>query len=137
MEESIDELLTYDNLVVDASFVLAFLLPDETTGFVNELFLRLTETKTNLVSSYLLSFEVLNSLRSAYLTKRISKNLAFTLAKEFLRLGVKEEEVEPQKVLKISFGKNITYYDATYVYLSFSFSSPLLSLDNKLTKLSL
>ena len=51
-------------VVVDASFILAFLLPDERVEQVDEIFYLYETGKITLFSTKLLPFEILNGLRN-------------------------------------------------------------------------
>lgn len=118
----------------DASFVLAFLLPDEKKKSIDEYFKRFIEGKISLMSSAILPFEVLNGLKTAVLQKRLDEKTALVLAKAFLNLEIETKEVDFTNCLKIACKQNITVYDASYVYLSQAAKAPLLSLDKKLSR---
>ena len=122
--------------VVDASFVVSFLLPDESLETVTEVFYKNTEGNLTLISTTLLPYEVLNSLKFAFLRRRISKLLADKLARDFFKLLVDLEAVNFTEVFKLSLEKNITIYDASYLYLSLENKAPLLTLDRKLKRIS-
>lgn len=122
-------------LVVDASFVLGFLLPDERKDLVDDVFIDYKEGKITLVSSPLLEFEVGNGLRSAYLSKRLTaedvkENIAF-----YQGLNIKKIGVDLIKTAEISLKYNFSYYDAGYVYVAKKEKAKLLSLDRKLQNL--
>ena len=52
-------------VAVDASFILAYLLPDEKTPD-EKLFAQHNDGEIQFISTYLLPFEVLNSLKCAF-----------------------------------------------------------------------
>lgn len=134
MGGNIKKLSNKDAFVVDASFILAFLLPDEKNEEVDKIFQGYKKGQIDLTSSQLLNFEVLNALRSGVLKRRIDKNMATRLAKEFLRLKIVEVEVDYIKTLKFSLKEAISYYDSTYLVLSKTSKLSLLTLDKELMK---
>lgn len=122
--------------VIDSSFVLAYLLPDENNLQVQQFFDRLKVKKIRLITSLLLTFEVFNGFRTAVMRKRIKTNLASELGKKFLQIPLEYSEIDFNKALTIADKYNLTFYDATYLYLARSEKLPLLSLDEKLTDLA-
>ena len=56
--------------VVDASFVLNYLFPDEKDRNIDLMFSRFEKNEIVFLSSYLLSFEIINGLRSAIVHQR-------------------------------------------------------------------
>ena len=67
--------------VVDSSYILSLILPDEKSTTEAKKALKLvTDPKNKVISSYLLEFEVGNGLRSAFLRKRIKKESLKILA---------------------------------------------------------
>lgn len=120
--------------VVDASFVLSFLLREE--DLVQEFFRDYINGKNKFVSSDLLKYEVGNSLRSAVVRKKINPDTAEKIYKEFLSLQINEETPEILEVLKIALLKNLSFYDAAYLSLSLTKNLPLLTMDKELKKLA-
>ena len=121
-----------NTFVVDTSFVLAYLLPDEKVRNVEEIFSKFEENKINLVSPQLLVYETMNGLRSAVLQKRQTEKTAELLLDSFLNMGILFEKVDEKEVLRLAFKKSITTYDASYVWLAKSQNIGLLTLDEKL-----
>src|SRR6476469_3607404 len=121
-----------NTFVVDTSFVLAYLLPDEGGRVVEEMFSRFEESKINFVSPYLLAFEITNALRSAIMQKRQSMNAAEHLLDSFLNMGILFEKVNEKEVFRFAVRNGITAYDASYVWLAKSKKINLLTLDEKL-----
>ena len=122
--------------VVDASYILAFLLK-ENNFEVNEMMKQYKVRQINLISTTLLTFEVSNTLRTAVLRKRINMLQAQKLLQAFLEFDIVEEKVDYLQVLKLALEKNLTFYDASYLYLARSnhvplLTFPLLTLDNSL-----
>ncbi|MEK7079137.1 MAG: type II toxin-antitoxin system VapC family toxin [Patescibacteria group bacterium] len=117
--------------VVDASYILAFLLK-ENNFEVNEMMKQYKVRQINLISTKLLKFEVCNTLRTAVLRKRINTFQVQKLLQAFLDFDIVEEKVDYLQVLKLSLSKNLTFYDASYLYLARSNHIPLLTLDHSL-----
>lgn len=122
--------------VVDASFVLAYLLPDEATARVDELFEDYQAGKLSLVSSPLLPFEVLNGLIGAIKTKRLKQTKAIKLGKAFLQLPIEYEELDYVEVFKLALAKNLTVYDASYLLVAKTIGATLLTFDKQLKALN-
>lgn len=121
-----------NTFVVDTSFVLAYLLPDEKERATEEMFSKFEENKINFISPYLLVYETMNGLRSSVVQKRQSMKTAELLLDSFLKLGIIFEKVDEMAVLRLAFKKGITSYDASYVWLAKSKKIKLLTLDEKL-----
>ncbi len=121
-----------NTFVVDTSFVLAYLLPDEKKRNVEEIFSKFEENKVILVSPHLLVYETMNGLRSAVLQKRQTEKTAELLLDSFLNMGIHFEKVDEKEVLRLAFKKSITSYDASYVWLAKSQNIGLLTLDERL-----
>jgi len=123
-------------VVVDASFILAFLLPDEKVDQVDKIFDLYEVGKINFISTQLLTFEILNSLRNATLRKRVTKKQADHLAAEFFKIKITLEEVNFRQAFSLSLSKDLSFYDASYVYLAKTKRAKLLTLDSKMKKLT-
>jgi predicted nucleic acid-binding protein len=77
-----------------------------------------------------------NGLRSAVLQKRQSEKTAEFLLDSFLNLGILFEKVDEKEVLRLALKKNITSYDASYVWLAKSQNIKLLTLDERLESIA-
>ncbi|KKQ42920.1 MAG: VapC-type toxin [Microgenomates group bacterium GW2011_GWC1_37_8] len=122
--------------VVDASFVLSYLLPDEENDYVKEIFSDYQKRKINFITATLLPYEVVNGVKSAIIRKRMSVFKARFLIGEFSKLDFDLETISENEVLKLALARKISIYDASYVWLAKSKKIPLLTLDEKLQKLS-
>ncbi|KKR92371.1 MAG: hypothetical protein UU73_C0006G0019 [Candidatus Daviesbacteria bacterium GW2011_GWA1_41_61] len=121
--------------IIDTSFILAFLLPDERSGQVEEIFKQYALGKVNFIAPYILPFEVVNSLKQA-IPKRISKQSARLLVQAFLKHKIELKKVELEEVFDLSLTKNLSVYDASYLYLAKKHHLKCLSLDKHLQNLS-
>ena len=81
-------------------------------------------------------FEILNSLRNATLRKRVTKKQADHLAAEFFKIKITLEEVNFRQAFSLSLSKDLSFYDASYVYLAKTKRAKLLTLDSKMKKLT-
>lgn len=123
-----------DTFVVDTSFILAYLLPDEGERNVEEMFSKFEENKVSFISPNLLIYETMNGLRSAVIQKRQSPKAAQLLLDSFLDMGISFMQVDEKEVLSLALDKSITVYDASYLWLAKSQNIELLTLDVKLAR---
>ncbi|MEK7674171.1 MAG: type II toxin-antitoxin system VapC family toxin [Patescibacteria group bacterium] len=132
-QENINLLSKSNNFTVDASFIASFFLPDEKVlQFSDEIFKQFNENKIIFYSSSVLIYEVGNVFTSSLKRKRLDINVAKQFYKEFLNLKIIFIEIEPKLILEISNNLDLTFYDASYVYISQITGTPLLSYDKKL-----
>lgn len=122
--------------VVDSSFMLCYILPDEQSDQVQKIFEQYKAGELTYMSLPLLPFEVTNGLYAAILAKRIDLTLAKTLLKHFLTLPIVTEYIDYIKALHFAHVHQLSVYDASYVVLAKQKNLPLLTLDKKLQKLS-
>lgn len=127
---------TKKSYVIDASFVLSFLFPDEQVTHVEQVFEKYESGEIALFASPLLPFEVFNGLQSGIYTKRVEPQVVEQLGEKFLRLHIRLEEVTFLEVSKLAILHHLTFYDASYVYLANQKRLPLLTLDKRLKKLA-
>lgn len=122
--------------VIDSSFILAHLLPDEKSQNVQRPFDRLKQESITLFAPYILPFKVFNGIQTAIIRKRVTPQLAKKLQEQFMRFAVELQEVDLMDTSSISQKHLLTIYDASYIYLAESLRIPLLTLDDKLIKLA-
>lgn len=126
---------SFSKVVVDASFILAKLLPDEKQKFlVSDYFERFAKEKISFFAPSLLKYEITNALRSAIAQRRLTLNLAKKILREFLKLPIDYKNIDFPEVLKLSEKMQISVYDTAYVFLAKTNKVPLLTLDKKLQK---
>lgn len=122
--------------IIDSSFMLAHLLPDENLNEVDSIFTEYAQGKVFFFAPYILPLEVINGLRSAAVSKRIDKNTAQTLIDDFLNVKIEFQKINFKNTLATSFKSSCSIYDASYIALSQDKNLPFLTLDKKLAKLS-
>jgi predicted nucleic acid-binding protein len=120
-------------LVIDASYILAFLL-NENNSPVDELIEDYKNGNIHLSSNGLLPFEVGNALKTAVIRKRLDKKQAQELYRLFLDLDIAIEPIDGNETLAIALSKKLSFYDAAYVYSAKHAGRPLLTLDRSLKK---
>lgn len=120
-------------MAVDASFILAYLLPDEKLPD-EKIFIQHNAGRIQFISTYLLPFEVLNSLKFSLKQKRINKFLAEGLSRKFFELEIELLPVKFESVFNLANKKNLTVYDAGYLWLAKNKKVQLKTLDKQLKK---
>lgn len=123
-------------VVVDASFILSHLLPDEDRPFVEDIFDLYARGKVIFIASPILPYEVANSLKVAYVRKRISLNLARKLIQLFTQLEIFLDVMPMKKVLDLAIKEGLSVYDACYLSLAKKYNNYLLTLDKDLSRYS-
>ncbi|KKS80662.1 MAG: PilT protein domain protein [Candidatus Beckwithbacteria bacterium GW2011_GWA2_43_10] len=122
------------SIVVDASFILAFLLPDETFP-AEALFDELEKEEIQFFSIPLLPFEVLNSIKIAIRRKRLKVNLANRLVKKFFELKIELLPINYHESFLLAVKNDLTVYDAGYLWLAKNKKVKLQTLDKQLGKI--
>ncbi|MDO8573538.1 MAG: type II toxin-antitoxin system VapC family toxin [Candidatus Daviesbacteria bacterium] len=123
-----------NTFVVDSSFLLAYLLPDEAANIVQQFFDKLKSENIQLIAPSLLIFEIFNGLQTAVMRKRVNITLAKELGKRFLLMSIELVEIDSMKTLQLADKHKLTFYDASYLYLSKFQHAELLTLDKKLKR---
>ncbi len=124
-------------IILDASFFLSYLLPDEEQAD-KEVFQKIIGGQATLLEPYLFCLEVLNGLLSAHKSKRISASELKNLVSKFAKLGNIEYsfQINQNKVVDLALKNRLSIYDAVYLHLKEETGCPLYSLDEKLLKLA-
>ena len=117
--------------VIDASFVLAYLLDEDNTT-IDSIFEKQVKGEINFIAPSILKYEVGNTLRTKLMRKKIKKEEAQRLYRSFLAINIKEELLDFHDVLDLALEKNLSFYDASYLYLAKSKKIDLLTLDHLL-----
>lgn len=112
-------------IVVDASYVLDLLFPDEK---------KTTAKQNGLVAPKLLTYEVANAIKMAVSRKRITKVVAGQLIREFESWRVELRDVELSEVLALAIKEGLSVYDASYAWLAIQLKLPLLTWDAQLKR---
>lgn len=107
-------------------------MPDEHEQIVDAMFQKFIKAEVNFISTQLLKFEVINGLKSAVVSKRLSHEKIANYINDFLLLGIGELEVDLSKTVDLAMAKGLSVYDASYLALSEAENCQLLSLDKRL-----
>lgn len=121
--------------IIDASFLVSYLLPDERTQHTEKIFKAYAQGEITFFSSPLLPLEVANSLRHA-VPKRITKEQAISLFDDFIDYKIELLPLDETEILALSLEHKLTVYDTSYLWLARKKKLPLLTLDTKLAKLA-
>jgi len=122
--------------VVDASLVLAWLLPDESSTATDALF-RSLASGAAADAPPLLKYEVSNALLSAFKRRqRISREDCFSRLRDFDGLPIRFDTESPAyattTTAKLAEDHGLTIYDAAYLELAVRKRLPLATLDRNL-----
>jgi predicted nucleic acid-binding protein len=105
-----------DRLVIDASVVIASLLPDEPYRAVSLRILKgFLSGNLELLAIPLLRFEITNALWKAISRGRTKLSDAQAALREFEAFNLPEREVATQEILRIAHTYNRSAYDAAYL----------------------
>ena len=122
--------------VVDASYLLAFFLPDEANEEGDQFFDAVKETDIKIHAPELIVYEIGNALAMAVRRKRLTLEQAEKIMSNFLKLNINIIPINEMETLRLSATEKITYYDGGYLYLSKYLNISLMSADKKLSKLA-
>ena len=122
--------------VVDASFMLAFLLPDEKAPYTDTIIDACIDGRIKLLSSPILPYEIINAIRSSVVQKRITRQIGEVLIHDFLQLIITLIPIVFSELFPLTLKNNLTVYDASYLWISKTKRIPLLTLDKTLSRLS-
>ena len=115
---------------LDASALIDFLLvPEAFDQHVSIL-------KDNLIAPAILVPEVLNALKKAYLTKRVSRAQANQAAKYFASFNITLVTLSAYRHEMWELVNNLTPYDASYVLVARHTQTPLVTSDSRLANAS-
>ena len=124
------------DFVLDASLMLAWLLPDEATSETDAL-LASWQQGADLHAPPLLRYEVANALVMAHLArKRLTKEQAKEKLVEFDAFPVEYDadssRLAPLKTSELAWQHSLTVHDAAYLELALRLNLPLATLDRPL-----
>lgn len=121
--------------VIDASFLLAFIMPDEDSKDVPHIFDKYAKGTASFIAPKILFFEVINAIVMAVKRKRLKENDAEKVIFDFLSIAIEYTDVFAKELLYLAIEKNFSVYDVSYLSLAKQKRIPLLTLDEKLKKL--
>ena len=120
---------------IDASFVAAWLIPDQRNQNVGEAWLAYLESNEDLISPSLMYFEAISALRHAELRHSITKDQTLEAIHHLISLPI--SQLSPSNLYAHAYEESKKYsfsnvYDACYVALAQILSCELLTLDKRL-----
>ncbi|MCD6541344.1 type II toxin-antitoxin system VapC family toxin [Candidatus Bipolaricaulota bacterium] len=122
-----------DRYVVDASVIVASLLPDEPFREAALLLIEQFDArKLDLVSVDLLRFEVANALWKAAERGRVKRSFSLEAIQQFEDFGILYRDVPLSRILKLAHEYGRTAYDAAYLALAEQEGVPLVTADKRL-----
>jgi predicted nucleic acid-binding protein len=123
-------------LVIDCSFIMSVLLPDEQSERSQEI---LESGRYTPVVPALWIIEVGNVLLTAVRKNRITPETHGFLMNNINKLDIRIHEHEPalERIMPLAAGYNLTAYDAVYLDLSLHTGFPIATLDNDLKNAAL
>lgn len=122
--------------VVDASYILSYLLPDENNPIVDEVVEKHARDMCILIAPSILKFEVLNGLSIACKRKRITQVQATKLITQFVELDIQYEDTIEKFTFKTALKYGLSAYDAAYLALAREKKLNLFSHDRVLLSLT-
>lgn len=123
-------------VVVDASYLLTFLLPDEESDHVKALVLDYGAGIVQFIAPDILPFEIANGLKTATLRGRLGTDEAIELMKTFLAMRVMILPIAFSETLDMAITQKLSIYDASYAWLARSRGCDLMTHDKKLAKVA-
>lgn len=122
-----------ERVVIDASFVLNYLMPDGVEKKeVKNVLKKYENNKLEMVAPTILKYEICNAIRSAVKSKRIEMGHAVKIWANFEKLEIIYLEPGFISALNLSVVLGISFYDASYVFLARIKGWQLKTLDDKL-----
>jgi predicted nucleic acid-binding protein len=122
-------------VVVDASWWLAYLYPDELHNDVIEMtddFL--SGSRVQFMAPPLLPYELGNLFRVSIGRKRLLREMGVILFNKFLNFPIKYCNPIHNQLLDFVLIDKLTYYDAAYIWLALEKKTELLTLDHEMKK---
>jgi len=122
-----------DRLAIDASVVIASLLPDEPyRGASLRILKEFFSGRLELLAPSVLQFEITNALWKAVFRGRTKLEDAQEALRQFEAFNLPEREVATQEILRIAHTHNRSAYDAAYLTLAESEQVRLVTADKRL-----
>lgn len=128
MEKGRARLMT--NVVIDASVIVSWFLPDETNGKYDDILNRMDKIKINVPSIF--EYELMNIIINATKKKRIDFSTALQIFDIVWRYPIVVESPIKTRVFEIAHAQDLTAYDAAYLELAMRLHVPLITYDKVL-----
>lgn len=119
--------------VIDASVVLAWLLPDEMyKPPANRILTSFGQKTIDLVAPTILLYEILNGITASLLRKRIDTLFSEKLLFSYQSLEILLKEPDEKHILEVSAETSLSSHDSAYISLALQKNKPLITADKKL-----
>lgn len=127
---------TVKTFVIDASVILAWLLPDEIyKPPANKILTAFGQKTIDLVAPSILPYEILNGTITSIMRKRIERLLAEKLISSFQKLEIPLKLPDTKHILGISGGIGLSSYDSAYISLAKLHDYSLITADKKMSNI--
>jgi predicted nucleic acid-binding protein len=124
--------------VIDSSALLPYFLPDEKLPFsIKSIINKFINNKVSLIAPNILRYEIGNALKSSVKQKRLDKIDAGKVYSSFLDFPIQYISLNYHDTMEISLEYDLSYYDASYLYIAQKYHTQLLTLDKKLQNVQL
>ncbi|OGC52636.1 hypothetical protein A3B64_03875 [candidate division WWE3 bacterium RIFCSPLOWO2_01_FULL_37_24] len=121
--------------MLDASALLSTLYKDERESKHGQIITAIIKNpKNRLFCPSIIRYEFGNNLRTSLKNGRLSFPEAKAFIKVFLKWPLKIFEVDLHTTLHLAIKYNTTYYDASYLSLSYAKNAQLISIDKNLIR---
>lgn len=128
--------VTAKTFIIDASVILAWLLPDEIYKLsANKILTAFGQKTIDLIAPTILPYEILNGIITSMLRKRIDGLLAEKLLSSFQKLEIPLKLPDTKHILGISGDIGISSYDGAYISLAKLHDNSLITADKKLSSI--
>lgn len=117
-------------VVVDASYMMAFLLVDEKVD--QKIDEEIKAGKLKIFTPPIFETELFNGILMAHRRERVTWRECHHLYTTYQRLMVTQERVEINEVFELAKESGLTVYDASYVWLARKMKVELLTYDKKM-----
>src|SRR5690606_26182510 len=118
--------------IVDATFVLAYLLPDQQHESVDIAMQRHADGEMDLITPPILSYDLCNGLLAAAKAGLIDDKQAGLLLKRFATLEIGTASIKARQAYQLAQEHGLNFYDAAYLQLARQMNAPLLTTNSKL-----
>lgn len=124
------------NIIIDASIIIKWLLPDEEDAQALRIKQDFNENRVTINIPHFTYYEIGNVLKTAVKRERIKEDIATKLYSSFIDLEFIAYAMSDLFTLALfkSIDFDISYYDASYIALSEYLQIPFITADQKLLK---
>jgi len=122
-------------LVIDNSVLISWALEEDEAGHIDTIKQIVSDDEVQLLAPFLLKYELLNVFRSVIAQGRARLDQILPKVEELAAFEISYiTEVPFVDIFQLAVKKDISAYDASYVWLAKEYQIPLFTLDLKLQK---